>query len=130
DNLFRVRQKLQVRYGQFSNKQSTTAIEDPFLKKFYTEVENEISNTNLGMVQLSRSLGMSRSQLFRKTKALTGKSPSTFIRSIRLQKGKQLLETTDLSVSQVAYEVGFTSLNYFSRTFIEEFGINPTATRK
>ena len=70
-------------------------------------------------------MGTSRSQLHSKIKALTGKSTSIFIRTIRLNKAKELLQRGDLNVSQVAIEVGFNNLSYFSRTFTEEFGYYP-----
>jgi len=61
-------------------------------------------------------------QVNRKLKTLTGKTPSRFIRSILLQKAKELLQTTSLNVSEIAYQVGFDDPNYFSRCFSEEFG--------
>ncbi|HMQ88117.1 MAG TPA: ATP-binding protein [Flavilitoribacter sp.] len=131
EKLLALRQTLQARYARFSPEENGAAgFEDPFLQKFYALVEKELANPDLDMVRLCRSLGMSRSQVFRKLKALTGKSASLFIRSIRLQKGRQLLADSDLTVSEVAYEVGFTSLNYFSAAVFEEFGIRPSATRK
>ncbi len=69
---------------------------------------------------------MSRSQMFRKIKALTGKSPSVFIRDIRLQRGRELLTTTDMNVSQIAYEVGFSTPTYFSDAFLEAYGVRPS----
>ena len=75
-------------------------------------------------------MGLSQSQLYRKIKALTDLSTAGFIRNVRLTKGKHLLETTDLTVSEVAYEVGFTSPNYFSDAFLEMFGARPTDMRK
>ena len=79
---------------------------------------------------LCQKIGMSRSQLFRKLKALTGTSPSSYIRSYRLKKAKLLLETTDLNVSEVAWKTGFSSLAHFSRIFHDEFGTTPSATSK
>ena len=73
---------------------------------------------------------MSRSQLFRKIKALTGQSPSLFIRAIRLERGKELLQTTDMNVTEVAYEVGFSTLAYFPDTFLEAFGVRPSEVRR
>lgn len=131
EKLLELRQRLQTHYARFApDKDGATEIEDPFLLKFYALVEKELSNPDLDMNKLCRSLGMSRSQVFRKLKALTGKSASLFIRSIRLEKGRQLLASGELTISEVAYEVGFTSLSYFSRAFQEAFGIPPSATRK
>ena len=73
---------------------------------------------------------MSHSQLFRKIKALTGKSIVAYLRSYRLLKGWELLQTTTMNVSEVAYEVGFTDPGYFSRMFLEEFGVSPLDSRK
>ena len=132
NNLLELRKKLQTRYAQFTdNGNEPPKIEDPFLKKFYELVEKEISNPELDMNKLCRSLGMSRSQVFRKLKALTGKSATALIRTFRMQKGKNLLTNSDLTISEVAYEVGYTSLNYFSILFfLNEFGERPSATRK
>ncbi|MBK9013648.1 MAG: helix-turn-helix transcriptional regulator [Saprospiraceae bacterium] len=75
-------------------------------------------------------LTMSRAQLHRKLTALTGMSATHFIRLVRLRRAKELLLTTNLSISEIAYEVGFRDPNYFSRTFTEEFGTPPSETRK
>jgi AraC-like DNA-binding protein len=73
---------------------------------------------------------LSHTHVNRKLKAMTGKTPSRFIRSIRLQKAVELLKTTDLNVSEIAYDVGFSDPNYFSRSFSEEFGYPPNVIRK
>ncbi|MBV6442571.1 MAG: HTH-type transcriptional regulator CdhR [Saprospiraceae bacterium] len=75
-------------------------------------------------------MNMSRSNLFRKLKALTGRSATDFIRTLRLEKAKELLETTDLNVTEVCFKVGFGSPNYFSRAFQEQFGISPSELRR
>ena len=84
---------------------------------------------NFGLMELCKSIGMSRSQLFRKLKALMNQSPSTFIRLYRLGKAKDLLLKTDLPVSQIAYRVGFKDPAYFSFAFHEAFGSTPSAVR-
>ncbi|MCD4725101.1 MAG: response regulator, partial [Bacteroidales bacterium] len=104
-------------------------IEDLFLKKAIHFIENNIDDSDFGSLQLARSISMSESQLYRKLKALTGKSTALFIRSIRLQKAKELLKTTTLNVSEVAYETGFSDPAWFSRAFKEEFGESPGAHR-
>ena len=83
-----------------------------------------------GLPDLCRKANLSRSQLFRKLKALTGKSTTNFIRTIRLAKGKELLETTNQTVSEVAYAVGFNNLSYFSTMFKEVYGFPPGEVRK
>jgi AraC-like DNA-binding protein len=81
------------------------------------------------MPHLERALAMSRSQIYRKIKALTDKSPSLLIRSIRLHHGRQLLLTTNLTISEIAYEVGYNALNNFSDAYLDEFGERPIKTR-
>ncbi|MCB9351382.1 MAG: helix-turn-helix transcriptional regulator [Lewinellaceae bacterium] len=69
---------------------------------------------------------MNQMQVYRKVKALTGKTPSQFIRSYRLQKGLELLQKGELNISEIAYDVGFTDPSYFSRVFQKEFGKSPS----
>ena len=87
-------------------------------------------SSDFGMLELMRELRMSRTQIYRKVKVLTGKSPTVFIRSIRLHHGKKLLEQSEMNVSEIAYETGFRSPSYFSKLFLEEFGTTPSVTRK
>jgi AraC-like DNA-binding protein len=81
-------------------------------------------------MHLCRAVLLSRTQLHKKLKALTGQSASLFIRQIRLYAGLDLLKTTDLNVAEIAYQVGFEDPNYFSRCFTHEFGTTPSETRK
>lgn len=99
--------------------------EDAFMIKLQKSVEENLDDGNFGPTQLCEAVGMSRSQLHLKIKALTNRSTSIFIRSIRLHKAKELLQQGELSVSQVVAEVGFNDLSYFSRKFKEEFGESP-----
>ncbi len=144
-NLLAVQKRLQSRFSQVSDDtlsdpeakrtddnivQQHLEIENAFLQKIRGLVEKELSDADFGMPQLMRGLGMSRSQIYKKVKALTGHSPSRYTRSIRLHHAQKLLQTTDLNVSEVAYDVGFSSPFYFSDVFFEEFGIRPNETRK
>ncbi|MEY3240960.1 MAG: hypothetical protein RIR11_2398 [Bacteroidota bacterium] len=104
-------------------------IEDVFVQKLRRYTEENIANTNLSMDELSRAMTMSYQNLHRKLTALTNLSPVQFIRFIRLQKAKVLLQTTHLSVGDVAFEVGFSDPKYFSRVFTEEFGKPPSTMR-
>ncbi|MEZ5038688.1 MAG: two-component regulator propeller domain-containing protein [Saprospiraceae bacterium] len=101
------------------------AKEDAFMAKLQKIVETHLDNTDFGPTQLCEAMGMSRSHLHLKIKALTNRSTSIFIRTIRLHKAKELLQAGKLNVTQVAFEVGFNDLSYFSRKFTEEFGVNP-----
>jgi AraC-like DNA-binding protein len=76
---------------------------------------------------LSQELGMSRVYLYKKLISLTGKSPLEFVRTIRLQQAAQLLEKSDLNVSEVAYRVGFNNPKYFAKCFKEEYKVLPSA---
>ncbi len=105
-------------------------MEDLFIQKVRGFITDNLSNSEYDILRLTRDLGMSRSQVFRKIKALTGTSPALFIRSHRLREGKKLLTSSNLTISEIAYEVGFSTVQYFSDAFLEEFGERPSATRK
>jgi signal transduction histidine kinase/DNA-binding response OmpR family regulator/ligand-binding sensor domain-containing protein len=135
ENLIELRRRLHDYYNRaydskITNKPITPTTEDLFLQRLITIVEENLSNEHFGLPDLCRKANLSRSQLFRKLKALTGKSTTNFIRSIRLAKGKELLETTDQTVSEVAYSVGFRSVPYFSTMFKEVYGITPGEVRR
>lgn len=105
-------------------------LENAFLQKVIALIDAQIDDTEFGNAELSRKMLMSESQLHRKIKALTNQSLSVFIRGVRLRRGRTLLQTTDLSISEIAYAVGFADLAYFSRSFSLEFGMAPSALRK
>jgi len=104
--------------------------ETKFLDKIITVIHNNIVQADFGPLQLAQKSHFSESQLYRKLKATSGKSTAMFIRSIRLQKGRELIQTTDKTISEVAYDVGFNDPSYFSRAFKEEFGSAPSAFSK
>ncbi len=108
----------------------TYAIEDAFIRKVRQIIEENMSDEDFAMPQLCQILSMSRSQLLRKMKALVDISPSDFIRSHRLNKAKTMLETSTLSVSEVAYKVGYKDVSHFSRSFREQFGVSPSKNSK
>jgi len=101
-----------------------------FLQKIVHLIHQDISDSNFGSDALAKKLLVSESQIYRKIRAITGKSTAVYIRSIRLQYAKELLSTTDKTVSEVAYEVGFNDPSWFSRVFKEEFGYSPSAVTK
>ncbi len=108
----------------------TVLVEDAFLQKLRQIVEANYADEAFALPQLCNTLSMSRSQLFRKLKALTDVSPSDFIRNYRMAQAKLLLETTQLAVKEVAWQVGFKEVSHFSKTFLETYGISPSAVRK
>ncbi|MCB0637123.1 MAG: helix-turn-helix domain-containing protein, partial [Lewinella sp.] len=105
-------------------------VEDAFIQEVRRIVADHYADESFALPALCEEIGMSRSQLFRKMKALLQVSPSDYIRSYRLLEGKKLLETTDLTVSEVAWRVGFKDLSHFSRSFHEAFGYAPSETSK
>ena len=135
EKLIELRRHLQTHYKKTDKllevaKKPKPTLEEIFLQKLIQMVEENYSNEHFGSAEICRKMGMSRTQLFRKLKAITGRSITNFIRSIRLAKGKELLETTDKTVSEIAFESGFKSLNYFSKMFKEEFGVSPSEVGK
>ncbi len=75
--------------------------------------------------ELSREVGYSNMHLYRKLKALTGETPSQFLRTIRLKRAAELFRKKSDNVTQIAYSVGFNSLSYFNKCFKEQFGVTP-----
>jgi signal transduction histidine kinase/DNA-binding response OmpR family regulator len=135
EKLVQMRQQLQLRYANASGpvegeEEASLSLEEVFLQKLHEHLHNNLSNAEFGVPQLAAAALLSQMQLYRKLKALTGKTPSMFIRSYRLQQGLTLLKRGELNVSEVAYEVGFTDPNYFSRTFQKEFKRNPSSFLK
>ena len=142
-NLLELRRKLQAKYASISDLRfriseggsseipnPNSEIEDAFLQKLKYLIEQDLTASDLDVPRLARQVAMSRTQLFRKIKALTGASPSLFIRNVRLQKARELLQTTSMNVSEVAYETGFADLGHFSRSFKEVFGVPPSNFRE
>ncbi len=104
-----------------------TSMDEKLIKKAVALVEKNIAESKFSVEDLSSELGMSRVYLYKKLLSITGKSPVEFIRIIRLKRGAQLLEKSQMNVAEVAYEVGFNSPRYFSKYFKEEYGMLPTA---
>ena len=100
-----------------------------FLERFKKVAKSHIGNANLRMDDLGSELSLSKVQMYRKVKALTGKTPAEVLREMRMQKAYSLLKQTDKTISEVAAEVGFAIPCYFSACFKKQFGINPTELR-
>lgn len=100
-----------------------------FVGRLRTAIQENIGDSDFSVERLGEEIGLSRVQLYRKVKALTGQTPVELLRKARLTKARQLLEKTEKSVSEIAYEVGFTSPSYFNKCFKDEFDINPSNLR-
>jgi len=101
------------------------SIENDFLRKITEIIMENISNEQFGVSELARETGMSRSNLLRKVKKLTKISVSRFIRQVRLKHAMEMLRQTSLTVSEVSYEVGFSSISYFIKCFHDYYGYPP-----
>ncbi len=101
-----------------------------FLKRAMDCIESNMSNPEFGVEAFGDAMGISRMQLYRKLKGLTGYSANDFIKSMRLKRACQLLETGELNISEVTYEVGFNDLKHFRACFKKEFGVNPSQFSK
>ena len=103
-----------------------TCTRHPFLTRTLRILEKHLDNPQLNVSLLSQKLHLSRRQLHRKLRSLTGKSPSALIREFRLYHAFHLLAETRYSVSETAYRVGFNNLSYFARCFKKQFGLLPS----
>lgn len=110
--------------------EDTPTVEDEFMEHIRTIVAENYHDESFTMMDICTEIEMSRSQLYRKMKALVGVSPSEFIRKYRLEKAKILLETTDMNASQVAYATGYKDPAHFSKSFLDEFNIHPSNASK
>ena len=104
-------------------------VESEFYSRFVELVEEKMSDPNLKVDDIAAEMGLGQSQFTRKIKALTNYTPVELIRDMRLQRARTMLMSTEKTVSEIAFEVGFTSLAYFSRCYKEAFGSTPTANR-
>ena len=116
-------------FSSFLNKKAKNP-ETKFLKKIIEIIHQEIDNHEFGSRHLAFKLHLSKSQVYRKLKAITNKSTALFIRTVRLQRAKELLQTTNKTISEIAYEVGFNDPSWFSKAFKEEFGFSPSEVSK
>jgi AraC-like DNA-binding protein len=103
-----------------------TPLDEKFIQSAIKCVEENIESTGFSVEDLSHHLGISRATLYKKIISLTGKSPLEFIRTIRMQQAAQLLEKSQLTVAEVAYQVGFNNPKYFAKYFKEEFSVLPS----
>jgi AraC-like DNA-binding protein len=101
-----------------------------FISRFKEVIEARLEDSEVSVEDLAADMNLSRVQLYRKVKSVTDSSPVELLRTARLNRAYQLLLTTDKSVSEVAYAVGFTAPSYFTKCFKEEYGIVPGDVRK
>ncbi|MGV3539840.1 MAG: response regulator transcription factor, partial [Rufibacter sp.] len=109
-----------------TSENQIVSLDDKLVQKAIKFVEENLSNPDLTVEEMSRELGLSRVHLYKKLVAITGQSPVEFIRKIRLQHAAQFLEKSQLTVAEVAYKVGFNNRKYFSKYFKDEYNILPS----
>jgi signal transduction histidine kinase/AraC-like DNA-binding protein len=128
-NLIESRRKLRERFSRELTIEpssiTVTSADEKFLQKILKIVEDNMSDWEFSMEDFGSEVGLSRMQLHRKLKAITGKAPGDFLRLMRLKRAAQLLEMQAGNVSEVAYQVGFNNLSYFSKCFKEQYGTTP-----
>ncbi|WP_179218051.1 response regulator [Dokdonia pacifica] len=129
-NLLETRKRLQERFSQevvlIPKDIAVNSADERFLDNLKEIVDTQIIESDFTTESFSKALGMSRMQLHRKLKALTGLSATEFIRSQRLKLAAQLLKKSDINVSQVGYAVGFNNHSYFTKCFKEHYGVSPS----
>ncbi|MEM8889702.1 MAG: two-component regulator propeller domain-containing protein, partial [Bacteroidota bacterium] len=130
ENILKQRTELNERFRKQillePEKVTVTSTDEIFLSKAMALVEEHMADPDFNVENMVLGIGMSRSKLYLKLKALTGQSTSEFIRSIRLKRAVQLLESSDLTVKEIMYMTGFNTASYFSKCFKKQFGVSPS----
>ncbi len=130
NNLIQLNQSLKETYSRRVNVETAPVVmqseNEKLLLKITQYIEENIDNDKLSVEELSKHVFMSRGTLYNKLLDLTGETPVEFIRSVKLNKAAALLENTDMKMAQIAYTVGFSTANYFTRAFKAKFNMLPT----
>ena len=129
DNLIESRKKLSQIFSNTDENGVCEKLSNETDKSFVTQlrkiIQENLGNSEFNVERIGDEIGLSRVQLYRKVKALTGHSPVEMLRKARLMRARHLLRTTEKSVSEVAYAVGFSTPSYFSKCYKDEFGESP-----
>ena len=129
-NILFQRQELKARFRRellLEPEQVTVAsVDEEFLKRAMEIIEDHMANPDFNVETMVKEIGMSRSKLYLKLKALTEQSTSEFIRTVRLKRAVQLLENGGLTVKEIMYMTGFNTASYFSKCFKKQFGVSPS----
>lgn len=127
-NLLQNRRRLQMHYKMEDTKVKTK--ENPFIDLVMETLEECHGDSNFNVDLFAQKLRISRVQLFKKTKALLDATPSNLIKTYRLEKAHKMLQSSEMSVSQIAYECGFSSPEYFSTVYKDQYNSSPSQVRK
>lgn len=126
----RLQQRLQAEGGDDEPTMPSSDPQEAFLQQLRQHIRQHLGDENFDTTQLSRHLGMSRAQLHRKVKGITGESPGRLLRQMRLEQARKLLQQNDLQIAEVAYQVGFSDPAYFTRVFRDYYQQTPSAMRE
>lgn len=107
-----------------------TPLDEQFIKQAIGIVEANIGDSDFSVEALGKELAMNRVALWKKLQAITGKGPGDFIRAIRMKRGRQLLDKSQMNISEIAYSVGYNTVKRFTENFKAEFGMTPSEYRK
>lgn len=107
-----------------------SSLDQGFLDKVWAVIEQHLDDNTFSVDTFSRKVGVSRVQLYRRVKALTGMSPNQLLRTTRIKRSAALMRDQRVSISEVAYRMGFNSLSYFTKCFKSEYGLSPTQFRR
>lgn len=127
-NLIESRQRMKQFFGdrQTLAKEDICDMDKDFVERFKSLIEVKMGDSELNVEDLGKEMGLSRVQLYRKIKSLTNYAPNELLRMARLKKAASLLASSDMTIAEVGYEVGFTSPSYFAKCYKEQFGESPT----
>lgn len=132
--LLETRQKMREKFTRMLNLEAQEVdvvnADDAFLQNSISYIRDNISESTLSVEDMAKHLSISRTNLHRRIKTLTGQSPVELIKTIRMKQAAYLLEKGSLTISEVAYEVGYNSLSYFSSSFNSYWGVSPSAYTK
>jgi signal transduction histidine kinase/ligand-binding sensor domain-containing protein/FixJ family two-component response regulator len=133
-NLIEQRRKMKERFSTDLNLKpkelTTTSVDEKFMQNLLDIVETNIADPEFNAEMICQGLGVGRSYLYSKIKALTDLSVNEFVKTMRLKKAAVLLQTTDKNVNEVAYTVGFSDRSHFSKSFTKHFGVTPAQYQK
>ena len=134
DNLLRNRTMLRSLFSgdkkEEAAEEQLSSRDQTFIGRLRDSIRQNMGDSDFTVERLGEELGLSRVQLYRKVKALTGQTPVDLLKKARLERARLLVEKTDKSISEIAYEVGFTAPSYFNKCFKDEFGVSPGVLRE
>ncbi len=120
------RQKMNIEPSEIT----ITPLDEQFIKRAIALVEKNISDSDFSVETMAAEVGMARTTLYKKLMAITGQGPAEFIRTIRIKRGRALLEASQMQITEIAYAVGFTTVKSFTMNFKAEYGMTPTEFRQ